>query len=81
MDFRDTAALRANCDLLLSADSGVVHLAGAMSVPTWVVLGPQWLPHTLVQQRASVSPTAAWQLAQRGATDVPGPAQHSIMRQ
>jgi tetratricopeptide (TPR) repeat protein len=44
MDFRDTAAVLANCDLLLSADSGVVHLAGAMGVPTWVALRhvPEW---------------------------------------
>jgi hypothetical protein len=37
-DFRDTAAALANCDLLLSADSSVVHLAGAMGLPTWVAL-------------------------------------------
>ena len=44
MDFRDTAAVLANCDLLISADSGVVHLAGAMGVPSWVALRhvPEW---------------------------------------
>ena len=42
LDFRDTAAALANCDLLLSADSGVVHLAGALGVPTWV--GLRWVP-------------------------------------
>jgi len=42
LDFRDTAAVLANCDLLISADSGVVHLAGAMGVPTWVAL--RWIP-------------------------------------
>jgi len=42
MDFRDTAAVLANCDLLISADSGVVHLAGALGVPTWV--GLRWIP-------------------------------------
>ena len=43
-DFRDTAAALANCDLLLSADSSVVHLAGAMGVPTWIALAwvPEW---------------------------------------
>lgn len=43
-DFRDTAAALANCDLLLSADSSVVHLAGAMGLPTWVALSyvPEW---------------------------------------
>lgn len=44
MDFRDTAAVLAHCDVLLSADSGVVHLAGAMGIPTWVGLRsiPEW---------------------------------------
>ena len=43
-DFRDTAAALANCDLLLSADSSVVHLAGALGLPTWVALSwvPEW---------------------------------------
>jgi hypothetical protein len=38
MDFRDTAAALACCDLLLSADSSVVHLARALGLPTWVAL-------------------------------------------
>ena len=42
MDFRDTAAVLKSCDLLISADSGVVHLAGALGVPTWV--GLRWIP-------------------------------------
>lgn len=44
MDFRDTAAVLANCDLLISSDSGVVHLAGALGIPTWVALChvPEW---------------------------------------
>ena len=42
MDFRDTAAVIANCDLVISSDSGVVHLAGAMGVPCWV--GLRWIP-------------------------------------
>ena len=42
MEFCDTAAILKNCDLLLSADSGVVHLAGALGVPTWVAL--RWVP-------------------------------------
>ena len=42
MDFRDTAAVLANCDLLISSDSAVVHLAGAMGVPTWLAL--RWIP-------------------------------------
>ena len=44
MDFIDTAAVLANCDLLISADSGVVHLASALGIPTWVALCfvPEW---------------------------------------
>ena len=42
MDFRDTAAVLTDCDLLISADSGVVHLAGALGVPSWVAL--RWIP-------------------------------------
>ena len=44
MDFIDTAAVLSNCDLLISADSGVVHLAGALGIPTWVTLRfvPEW---------------------------------------
>tara|TARA_B100000674_G_C37975050_1_gene978887 strand:+ start:3280 stop:4458 length:1179 start_codon:yes stop_codon:yes gene_type:complete len=42
MDFRDTAAVLNNCDLLISSDSGVVHLAGAMGIPCWVAL--RWIP-------------------------------------
>ncbi len=42
MDFRDTAAVMANCDLVISSDSGVVHLAGAMGVACWVAL--RWIP-------------------------------------
>ena len=44
MSFIDTAAILKNCDLLISADSGVVHLAGAMGIPTWVALCfvPEW---------------------------------------
>ena len=41
-DFQDTAAVLANCDLLISSDSAVVHLAGSMAVPTWLAL--RWIP-------------------------------------
>ena len=42
MDFLDTAAVIAQCDLVISADSGVVHLAAAMGKPTWLAL--RWIP-------------------------------------
>lgn len=37
-DFADTAALCAQCDLVISVDTSVVHLAGAMGRPVWVLL-------------------------------------------
>ncbi|MDA8428600.1 MAG: tetratricopeptide repeat protein, partial [Geobacteraceae bacterium] len=37
-DFSDTAALIANLDLIIGIDTGVVHLAGALAKPVWVVL-------------------------------------------
>jgi tetratricopeptide (TPR) repeat protein len=43
-DLADTAAIVANLDLVISADTGVAHLAGAMGVPVWLVLPwrPDW---------------------------------------
>jgi len=37
-DFADTAALVENLDLVISSDTAVVHLAGAMGKPVWVLL-------------------------------------------
>ena len=36
-DFADTAALIANLDLVVSVDTSVPHLAGAMGVPVWLL--------------------------------------------
>ncbi len=36
-DFADTAALAANLDLVISVDTSVVHLAGALGKPVWVL--------------------------------------------
>jgi hypothetical protein len=37
-DFADTAALIAGLDLVITVDTGVAHLAGALGSPTWVML-------------------------------------------
>lgn len=36
-DFSDTAALLANLDLIISVDTAVAHLAGAMGKPVWLL--------------------------------------------
>jgi Flp pilus assembly protein TadD len=43
-DFADTAALLANLDLVITIDTAIAHLAGAMGKPTWLLLksAPDW---------------------------------------
>ena len=43
-DFADTAAIVANLDLVISIDTSVAHLAGAMGKPVWLLLSspPDW---------------------------------------
>jgi hypothetical protein len=36
-DFADTAALVANLDLVISVDTSVAHLAGALGRPVWLL--------------------------------------------
>jgi Flp pilus assembly protein TadD len=42
--FADTAAVMKNLDLVVSSDTSVAHLAGALAVPVWVALpvGADW---------------------------------------
>jgi hypothetical protein len=37
-DWSDTAAVLSCCDLLISIDSGPLHLAGGVAVPTWALI-------------------------------------------
>jgi hypothetical protein len=43
-DFSDTAALVDLMDLVISVDTGIAHLAGAMGKPVWILLAfsPDW---------------------------------------
>jgi ADP-heptose:LPS heptosyltransferase len=43
-DFTDTAALCDLMDIVISVDTAVVHLSGALGKPTWVLLPyvPDW---------------------------------------
>ena len=43
-DFADTAALMAGLDLVISVDTSVCHLAGALGIPVWLLLefAPDW---------------------------------------
>ena len=42
--FIDTAAVMMNCDLIITSDTVIAHLAGALGCPTWVALKkvPDW---------------------------------------
>jgi hypothetical protein len=44
LTFADTAALISNLDLVISVDTSVAHLAGALAKPVWVLLPffPEW---------------------------------------
>ena len=43
-DFLDAAAIAACCDLVITSDTALAHLAGGMGLPTWLLLQhlPEW---------------------------------------
>jgi hypothetical protein len=46
-DFSDTAALASLLDVIVTVDTSVAHLGGAMGIPTWVLVAhaPDWRYH------------------------------------
>ena len=42
--FLDTAAVMKNCNIVITSDTAIAHLAGALGIPTWIVLKlvPDW---------------------------------------
>ena len=71
--FVDSAAVLSCCDLLISSDTAIVHLAGAMGVPSWLALAhtPDWRwgieggHEPLVPQPSTLSTTQAAGLGPR----------------
>lgn len=53
-DFSDTAALIENLDLVISVDTSVAHMAGAMGKPVWV------LTHYIADWRWSDGQRESW---------------------
>jgi len=58
-DFADTAAVIAQLDLVITSDTSVAHLAGAMGRPVWIMLGfaPDWR-FALDREHSAWYPTA-----------------------
>ena len=44
-DFLETAAIIQNCDLIITCDTSIAHLAGGMGKPVWLLLRnvPAWI--------------------------------------
>lgn len=38
MDFADTAKVMGQLDLIITVDTSVAHLAGALNIPVWVAI-------------------------------------------
>ena len=66
-DFSDTAALIMNLDLVITVDTSVAHLAGALGKPVWVLLpwqgdwrwhgegaGTEWYPSALLYRQPAL---------------------------
>ncbi|GGY20347.1 tetratricopeptide repeat protein [Paludibacterium paludis] len=53
-DFADTAAIMAGLDLVISVDTSVVHLAGALGIPVWVLMRAESAPFFMARGDRSV---------------------------
>ncbi len=43
-DFQDTAEILSTCDLVITSDTSIAHLSGALGIQTWILLpiNPDW---------------------------------------
>jgi ADP-heptose:LPS heptosyltransferase len=54
-DFADTAAITALMDLIISVDTALIHLGGALAKPTWTML-----PFGAEYRWLAAGTTSAW---------------------
>ena len=68
-DFADTAALCSALDLVISVDTSIAHLAGALGKPVWVLLpfNPDW--RWMLGRTDSPWYTSAWLFRQHAPDD------------
>lgn len=52
-DFADTAAIISQLDMVISVDTSVVHLAGALGKPVWVLMRAESAPFFMAQGETS----------------------------
>jgi hypothetical protein len=68
-DFYETAQIVAGLDLVITVDTSVAHLAGAMGKPVWVLLSSVWTDWRWQKDRTK---SALYPSARLYRQDVPG---------